>query len=341
MTPREIVKKCLNFDCPERMPRDTWLLPWANLHIPEGVKELNEKYPSDFIHAEGFYKTSPRVSGEMYEVGTYVDEWGVVWRNAQAGIIGEVKEPIVKDVKDASVVVPPYDVLPDDEDEFRNRVNEFCAGTDKFVIAGCLPRPWERYQFLRGTQNALMDIIADQEDALVILKKIHEFHMKEVELWCTTDVDGIWCMDDWGSQQQLLIPPQIWRDAFKPMYRDYCDAAHKNGKHALMHSDGCITEIYGDLIEVGVDAVNSQIFCMDMEELRDKAKGKITFWGEMDRQHVLPSKDPEVGREAVRKAAKYLYDQRGGIIAQFELGAGANPETALAIYDEWDKIQSN
>ena len=69
---------------------------------------------------------------------------------------------------------------------------------------------------------------------------------------------------------------------------------HKpNGEFALMHSDGCITEIHEDLIDVGV------------------------------------------GRNAVRKVAKHLYDPAGGIIAQFEFGLGANPETAKAILDEW------
>jgi len=50
-----------------------------------------------------------------------------------------------------------------------------------------------------------------------------------------------------------------------------------------------------------------------------RAMGQITFWGEIDRQHVLPSPDPEVGRKAVRRAARHFYDPRGGTIAQFEL----------------------
>ena len=29
--------------------------------------------------------------------------------------------------------------------------------TDKFVIAAAYARPWERYQFLRGSEQALMD----------------------------------------------------------------------------------------------------------------------------------------------------------------------------------------
>ena len=108
-----------------------------------------------------------------------------------------------------------------------------------------------------------------------------------------------------------------------------------------MHSDGDITEIYEDLIEIGVDAINSQLFCMDLAELAKIAKGKITFWGEIDRQHVLADDNPQTGREAVRKVASHLYQPSGGIIAQLEFGAGAYPATVWAVYDEWDKIQSS
>ena len=77
-----------------------------------------------------------------------------------------------------------------------------------------------------------------------------------------------------------------------------------------------------------------------MAELARSAKGKITFWGEIDRQSVLPSPDPEDARRAVREVARHLYDPAGGIVAQFEFGAGANPETALAVFDEWDRVQA-
>ncbi|MCC6790009.1 MAG: methyltransferase, partial [Hyphomonadaceae bacterium] len=92
-----------------------------------------------------------------------------------------------------------------------------------------------------------------------------------------------------------------------------------------------------DLIELGVDAVNSQLFCMDMHQIAERAKGKITFWGEIDRQHVLPEA-PEKGREAVRQVVHHLYDPRGGVIAQMEFGPGANPATVMAVYDEWEKL---
>ena len=154
----------------------------------------------------------------------------------------------------------------------------------------------------------------------------------------TTDVDGIPFMNDCGSQTQLLVSPDQWRELFKPLYRDCCDLTHARGRHALMHSDGHILEILPDLIEVGVDAINSQLFCMDISEVARVARGRIVFWGEIDRQHVLTSPDLDVGRRAVRELYDHLYLSEGGVIAQFELGPGSNPEMADVIFEEWERL---
>ena len=339
-TSREIVKKCLKFENPERVPRDLWLLPWTMTHFPEVTEKLNQLYPSDICEVEWSYPSSARAKGNPYLVGYYTDEWGCTFKNINAGLFGEVKTPIIQDIKDWKMVKPPYEQLPINKDKPCEKISQFYESTDKFVKASCCPRPWERYQFLRGTENAMIDIMMPDKGGSKLLKVIHDFYLTELEFWVKADVDAIWFMDDWGAQNQLLIPPEIWCELFKPLYKEYCELAHSYGKFALMHSDGYITEIFEDFIEIGVDAINSQLFCMDLQELEKKAKGKITFWGEIDRQHILPAKDPQVGRDAVQKLVRHFYDPAGGIIAQFELGPDANPDTAFAIFDEWDKINA-
>ena len=265
----------------------------------------------------------------------------MVWENLQAGHIGEVRQPILEELSNwQQIVNPPYETLPDDETAAVDSVNKFCASDEHFILAPCCPRPWERYQFLRGTMNAMMDMADPDADVMGLLKTIHEFYCRELELFVKTDVDGLMFMDDWGSQRQLLINPQTWREIFKPLYKDYCDIIHSSGKFVFMHSDGYITEIYPDLIEIGVNAINSQLFCMDMAEIAKIAKGKITFWGEIDRQHVLVCDDVSAGPAAVRKVAEHLYSPAGGIIAQFELGEDCNINLAAAIMDEWNAIAS-
>jgi hypothetical protein len=337
-SPREIMTRCLQFDYPERMPRDLWLLPWAQTHHPEAVAEMTRRFPPDIATVDYFYPPNDRMKGDPYVKGIYVDEWGCVFENIQDGIIGEIKDPILRDISDWKSVKPPYEQLPENRAQAYDAISRFYEGTDKFVKANCCPRPWERYQFLRGTENAMMDIMMPEEGGGELLRHIHEFYLEELEFWVKSDVDAIMFMDDWGAQQQLLIPPRVWDQMFKPLYKDYCDLAHAHDKFILMHSDGHISEIYESLVEVGVDAVNSQLFCMDMADLQQRVKGKITFWGEIDRQHILPSNDPDDGRKAVQKVAEHLYDPSGGIIAQFEFGAGANPEIAIAVFEEWERI---
>ncbi len=335
---REIVSRALKFQTPERMPRQLWALPWASEHHPETIKELARRFPSDFGNPRSPYKKSPRSHGSLYEVGESVDEWGCLFSNIHKGIIGEVKTPLLPKLEDWKGVKPPYEMLPDDLSAARDSVNRDCAASDKFMTASCCPRPWERYQFIRGSENAMEDIAFLEPETLQLIKRIHEFHLKELEFWASTDVDALTFMDDWGSQNSLLINPATWREVFKPLYREYCQIAKAAGKLVTMHSDGNIQAIYPDLIEIGVDAVNSQLFCMDMDWLRDNAKGRIAFWGEIDRQHVLNSPDPEVAREAVRKVASKLYSPKGGVIAQLEFGPGANPQAVIACFEEWERI---
>ena len=337
-TSRELIERALTFKSPERIPRQLWALPWAIERHKDVMDKLQKDFPGDISGPPSPFLPSPRVKGSAHEIGEYIDEWGCVFDNVQRGVIGEVKRPQLESLSDwRSVVKPPDETLPPDPVKARDMVNRACESSDKFMMGGC-PRPWERYQFIRGSENSMMDMALLEDDAFGLLKLIHSFYMKQMEFWCSTSVDAISFMDDWGSQRSLLINPETWRLVFKPLYKDYCDMAKAHGKFVFMHSDGYIQQIYPDLIELGVDAVNSQLGCMDLNWLEANAKGRITFWGEVDRQHVLPDPDVQRTRDEVRRIARHLYKPEGGIIAQLEFGPGSNPAAVLAAFEEWDSI---
>jgi hypothetical protein len=336
MNSRERVAACLRFETPDRPPRHIWTVPWSVKHHGAELEEIRRRFPEDICWASDVYEF-PGERGDPYAVGTYTDEWGCTFDNFHEGIIGEVREPLIKEIEEAASFVAPQ-VLPTDEAAAREKVNRFCAESDQFVLAGCGARPWERYQFLRGTENALMDLLLEPELAEELYKTIHEFFVKEVEFWASTNVDGLFFQDDWGSQQALLIQPDLWREWFKPLYKEYADIAHANDKFVFMHSDGNISSIYEDLVEIGVDAMNSQLATMDLADLEARVKGRITFWGEIDRQNVLTSSNPETGRGAVREITSHLYDPKGGVIAQLAYDLGVVPKTVEAAFEEWDLI---
>lgn len=338
MTPRDRVLAALEFRSPDRIPRQAWIAPWARLHLPDEVAAFERRWEMDIAGAPCPYRESAVRRGDAHAVGVFVDEWGCRFDNLQAGVIGEVKIPSVPDLarwRDA--LRPPWETLSADHAAARRTVDEACRASDRFLLAACCPRPWERYQFLRGTAEAMADLAEEPEEAAAMIAEIHRFHLAEVEFWCSTAVDGIFFMDDWGAQRGLLISPRMWRRFFKPLYADYCRLAHAAGKKVFMHSDGDIIAILPDLVEVGVDALNSQLGCMDLAQVAAAAKGRLAFWGEIDRQQALPAGAAAVEREVERLAAA-LWDPRGGIIAQFEWGGMCRADSAHAVFTAWDAV---
>ncbi len=91
-----------------------------------------------------------------------------------------------------------------------------------------------------------------------------------------------------------------------------------------------------DILELGLDAINSQLFCMGIEELV-QFRGKITFWGEIDRQHLLPEGSPKEIEKAVIKVKENLW-HNGGCIAQGEFGPGAKPENVYKVFETCDEF---
>jgi len=331
MISRDTVRRTLERDSPPRIPRHLWLLPWAENHHPDMVRRLRREYPDDLVSVPHPYRSPLPEEGDPHRPGIYVDEWGCRFANVQDGMIGIVQEARIQDWNDLEDLADPEATLDLDVE----RVNAFCRSTDRFVLAASRVRPFERLGFLRTLERVLVDLLEQPPGFRALLDRVHRFYLREMEAWASTEVDALCVADDWGSQHGLMIAPDLFRRVFKPLYRDYAEIAHRHGKYLFMHSDGHIAEIIPDLIEVGVDALNCQIHCMGVEALGARFRGRITFWGEIDRQHLLPyGSRPDI-RRAVEAIREHLYD-RGGVIAQCEFGPGARPENVLEVFRAWD-----
>ena len=333
MNSRELVIQTLNFSAPPRIPRQCWILPWAEKRYPAESARLGIEFPDDIIPVQGMYTVPQKNKGSRYEEGSYIDEWGCIFNNIQAGLIGVPVEPLIKSWDDLDPFHGPEEMLAVDT----YRVNAFCSATDKFSYSNSWIRPFERYQFIRTTELAMMDIALDSPEMETLIGKIHTHYLKEVEAWARTDIDAIGIMDDWGMQKGMIVSPDHFRKYYKPLYREYVTIARKYSKYVFMHSDGNIEEIIPDLIEIGIDALNSQLFCMDIEELGKKFRGKITFWGEIDRQTILPSGERKDIENAVMRIYENLYSD-GGVIGQCEFGPAARPENIFHVFDCWNNI---
>ena len=338
MNSRERVIAALEFTPVDRAPRNLWYLPWVEMFTPKELQSLQADFPDDFISPGPVLGRGNRAKGMPARIGTYIDDWGCVWECGEDGVVGEVKFPPLSDLSAFNTYRPPWEILEKAnwDSANSNQQQNLSSDNPKFMHADTSIRPVERMQFLRGTENLLIDLAYGSADFLKLLEMVHDFFLTELRGWAKTDVDSIGFMDDWGSQISLLISPQMWRQYFKPLYRDYCDIIHSAGKKVFMHSDGNIFSIYEDLIEIGVDAINSQLFCMDIEQIGRKFKGRITFWGEIDRQSILPFGSVDDVYKAVDRVRRALDDGHGGVIAQCEWGPKNTLENIRAVFEAWE-----
>lgn len=193
MTSRERVIRALTFNSPDRVPRELWALPGVCKFRTAEHQAMVARFEWDFAGPPVQYGPSDRARGDCNNVGNYTDEWGVVWTNAEAGVVGEIKQPILEDETAIDRYQLPWELL--DKIDL-SRVDDFCTTSTRFVKAGTHVRPFERLQFLRGTENVLVDLAYGTPSVMGLLARLHEFFKRPF-------FQGVWPI----RSRTVLEPP--------------------------------------------------------------------------------------------------------------------------------------
>jgi uroporphyrinogen decarboxylase len=331
MTSRELVIKTLNHEPIPRVPRDLWVSFGEDSMRADEVAEMNVRYPSDILAVEPAPLHGKRSQGKPGKAGESTDAWGCVWHADD----DEAAEPRSSPLADASRIAsyrPPAELL--DRSRFA-KANKICATSSRFVLTWSEVRPFDRVQFLRGREAALADLARGTKEIRSLLAMLHESACKELELWAESEVDGVVFRDDWGSPDGLLVCDDVWRDLFRPMYRDYCKILHAKDKFVFFHCEGDVSDIFGDLVKLDIDAIHAQLRLMNVERLAKRYRGRITFWGEIDRQQLQNPGTVEEFRETVLVLRKALDFGHGGVIAQCAWDQGVRLQTVAAFFEQW------
>lgn len=318
MTGKERVYRTLDYRQPDRIPVDVWTLPIAHKKLGRELDALIDSRNVDIVQAVFF---DPTKDLKQYDLGIHLDVWGCEWHNHQEGITGETKAwPLANlEACEMNTYQSPTALLLSHRDEVVRSAESFIqAHGDKFVLCG-----WgglfERMQYIRGVENLLCDIALESEEFFKVRDIVFEYTMAYFDIVSSVEgADACILADDWGSQRALLISPEAWRKLFKPFYWQIIKRIKSNGKRVFVHSDGNILSIYEDWIEMGVSAINSQVWCMGVPQVAEATKGRITLWGELDRQYALPQGSTQDVQRMIDEMKQYLW-QDGGLIGQFEV----------------------
>jgi uroporphyrinogen decarboxylase len=188
-------------------------------------------------------------------------------------------------------------------------------GQDYFIIGDMELTMMDMMQQLVGLEKLLMDMALEAPYIPALVDKTKNFALAVGKQLVSMGVDGIWAGDDFGAQNGMLISPDMWRRYFKEGYRQvYAELKGINPKVIIMqHCDGAVAPILREWIEVGLEVFNPvqpNVPGHDPIDLKTQFGDRLSFWGAIDQQKLLPFGTPDQIEADVKAKIEVL--GRGG-----------------------------
>jgi len=364
---RERVVKALKHEEPDRVPLDLGGTVNSSIHIAayqklkahfnvEAEDVILHKFEQAVVVHEPILQAldidfrcvapGPPDSKPDMPVGEdgYQDEYGVVRRKPPGTLYYDlVKSPLAGRIRVHDIVSFPW---PDPTDPgyvrgLRDRLLNYRHNTD-YAIVLRLPSVFvHTTQFVRGFEDWFADLAADQKLAVALFDAAteHSSALAVEMLKAGGDLaDVVATSDDLGFQNGPIVSPEMYRRLFKPRHRKYFDAVKKHtGAFIHFHCCGSIYKLLDDLIDIGADVIHPvQVAAKDMDSriLAPEFGDRLSFWGGVDTQRVLPHGTPEDVKAEVRRRIRDFAPGGGYILgAVHNIQTGVPVENIIAMYE--------
>jgi uroporphyrinogen decarboxylase len=307
MTSRELVLETLAHRRPPVLP--------FQLDLTEDTRKRLARHFQD----EDFEATiGNALAQERNEIITVLDDkhvrdmFGVVWTREQKGDFGVVQDYLLTQSSFGDYRFPEPD-----EASIRQKCERLVARRHEnytlYTIGFSL---FERAWSLHGMENVLADFILEPAFAAELLDRIVDYNLKVVDIAAEYPIDCILFGDDWGQQRGLIMGPEHWRRFIKPRIRRMYAHVKSKGLRVGQHSCGDVSEIFGELVDAGMDIYNTfQPEVYDVAEMKRRYGSRVTFYGGISTQRLLPSASPDEVKKETRRLMELLGAEGGYIVA--------------------------
>ena len=252
-----------------------------------------------------------------WEKSDYPPEWGIATRPAHFYHLSSPLPPMAGFTSAAQLGGYPF---PDYLNDWRHDHLE--SATQRLKDAGFPVNAHIGWIFqtawsLVGREKLFLDFYDNALFAEALLSRITDIRVAQAVRFAEAGVDLISMNDDVGAQQSMMISPAMWRRWLKPCMVLVIEAIRRVNPdiHFRYHSDGYLTPIVPDLIEMGVSSLRTvQPESMDVFDIKQRFGPYLTLEGTIGCQSELVHGTPEEVREMIRTQCEGLMPG-GGFIA--------------------------
>ena len=270
--------------------------------------------------------------------GLIKNEWGMIFKDSgQYNEFYEFPLAHAETAKDIEEYNFPDPFAMGRWDAAKETIDKY--GKTHGIIGDLETTLFETAWYLTGLEKFLMDMMLEADYINPLLDKIQAIHTEYGKKMIEMGVDVLWCGDDFGTQDSLMMDPDTFRRVFKPRIKIMFDEFRKvnpNIKFAW-HTCGAVKPLIPDFIEVGLDILNPiQPLAADMDpqQLKDEFGKDLVFFGGICVQDLLPNGTPERIKEEVIRRAEILGKDGGYIIAPaHNIQEDTSVENIVALFD--------
>ena len=356
MNSRERVELALAHQEPDRVPIDYWASDEITARLLEKLRFSSEEELLGHFDVDFRYIAGPRYIGPQLaarEDGSVEDIWGVPRVKVQVGAgehTGSYREACNPPLKDMTLEeIKAYPKWPDpdwfDYECVREQVAAARATGKCVIFMGDRMNRCAQLKpamYLRGVAEILMDLAVNPDIAEYLFDRIAEFYLEYARRTFEAAGNGldIFMMgDDFGTQNGLLMSPDMWRDFLRLDFKAFVDLGHRHGYKVAHHSCGSIKPIIPDMIDCGLDILNPvqpEVANMDRRELKRLFGDRLSFHGSISIQQTMPFGTPDDVRAEVRERFSTLAPGGGFIFCTaHNIQVDTPIENVLALFDAY------
>ncbi|MCP4750322.1 MAG: uroporphyrinogen-III decarboxylase-like protein [Proteobacteria bacterium] len=339
MTPKERWLAVLNREKPDRIPMDYWGTLEATLKLMKHLgcatfDEVVEKLHIDFPATAAPKYIGPSLASDE-------DVYGCRYRMVEygTGAYREVAHHPLAQYASVEEIDDNYNWPTADLYDFTG-IPDQLKGMEHRPVRGGGSEPFLQYTFMRGMEQAYMDLALNPDMVHYCLDKLFDFayeNTRRIYEQIPGRVTFSHVAEDLGSQDRLLFSLRHIQEFLLPRMKRMMDLVHEGGGVVFTHSDGAIRQAIPSLIDIGVDMLNPiQWRCtgMEREGLKRDFGDRIVFHGAVDNQQTLAFGSVDDVAEEVRANIEILGAGGGYIIAPCHMvQAVSPPENVVAMYE--------
>jgi uroporphyrinogen decarboxylase len=188
----------------------------------------------------------------------------------------------------------PWDVLAELNYDKFDEVKQFLPdGMKVIAVSGKIfTLTW----MLMGFNHFALSLNDDRALVADVFNRIAEIQYQSLTKVLSMDhIGAVWTVDDIAMGNGPMIMPEVYREFLFPSYQKMARMCHDSDRIFGMHTDGDITKLMGDLVDIGIDVLHPiDPTCMDMHQAKKDFGDKVCLAGNVSNEMLQNATPAEI-----------------------------------------------